>query len=375
MKILIAGDFCPCNRVMTDFEHGAFDKVLGGVKTVIESADYSIVNFECPVIKGGEKPISKVGPNLSCSEKGMEAVEYAGFDCVTLANNHFYDYGDEGVANTMVVCNKYSIDYVGGGKNLEEASRILYKQINGRTLAIINCCEHEFSIASDTTAGSNPLNPIQQYYAIKEACSKADYVIVIVHGGHEHFQLPSPRMVETYRFFIDAGADAVVNHHQHCFSGYEEYKGKPIFYGLGNFCFDSPKRHNGIWTEGFMVLFSMDNRLDYSIIPYRQCADTASIKILPVDTFDSKLKELNAIIIDNNKLLEETERYYTNNAKNYGDVLEPIRNRFYLGCKRRGWLPSFVSKRRILQANDYICCEAHRDKLIWWLKQVQKKSI
>ena len=54
-----------------------------------------------------------------------------------------------------------------------EASKILYKEIAGMTLAIINCCEHEFSIATEKTAGSNPLNPIKQYYAIKEAKEKA----------------------------------------------------------------------------------------------------------------------------------------------------------------------------------------------------------
>ena len=97
----------------------------------------------------------------------------------------------------------------------------MYKRKDGETLAIINCCEHEFSIADDDSAGANPLNPIQQYYKIKEARLNADYVLVIVHGGHEMYQLPSLRMVDTYRFFIDAGADAVVNHHQHCFSGYE----------------------------------------------------------------------------------------------------------------------------------------------------------
>jgi poly-gamma-glutamate synthesis protein (capsule biosynthesis protein) len=121
---------------------------------------------------------------------------------------------------------------VGGGTNLQEASKILYKKIDEKVLALINCCENEFSIATEVTAGSNPLNPIQQYYAIQEAKSKADYVLVIVHGGHELWQLPSPRMQETYRFFIDAGADAVVNHHQHCYSGYEIYKKKPYILNL-----------------------------------------------------------------------------------------------------------------------------------------------
>ena len=158
--------------------------------------------------------------------------------------------------DTLMYLNDKQADFVGGGNSLRQASETLYKSIDGHTLAVINCCEHEFSIATETSSGANPLNPIQQYYKIQEARKNADYVLVIVHGGHEHYQLPSPRMKETYRFFVDAGADAVVNHHQHCYSGYEVYNGKPIFYGIGNFLFDREGVRNSIWNEGDMVLLT-----------------------------------------------------------------------------------------------------------------------
>ena len=254
MIILIAGDYCPRGRVISFFDKNDYSYVLSDVKNIIDKVDYSIVNFECPVVSADAKPIPKLGPNLHCSLSGAEAIKWVGFDCVTLANNHFYDYGKEGVEQSINGFDSLGIDHVGGGLNLNEASKILYKEIFGKRLAIINCCEHEFSIASDTTAGSNPLNPIQQYYSIQEARKNADYVLVIVHGGHELFQLPSLRMVETYRFFIETGADAVVNHHQHCYSGYEIWKGKPIFYGIGNFLFDGFKNMKSIWNEGYFVV-------------------------------------------------------------------------------------------------------------------------
>ena len=369
MKILIAGDFCPQHRIADKFAHDDFASVLKNVKPVVESADYSIVNFECSITKGGEKPIVKLGPNLHCSEKGMEGVKWAGFNCVTLANNHFLDYGTEGVKNTLAVCRELGIDTVGGGMNLQEASAILYKEICGNTLAVVNCCEHEFSIATETTAGSNPLNPIQQYYAIKEARTKADFVLVIVHGGHEHYQLPSPRMVETYRFFVDAGADAVVNHHQHRYSGYETYKGKPIFYGLGNFCFDL--RHivlNKKWNYGYLaeIDFSKED-IHFQLYPYKQCSGQAQVELLPKESFDTRFDELNSIIADKNKLIAATEKYYESSANNSSSIFEPIQNRYYLECKRRGFLPSLISKKRKLRARNIICCEAHRDKLLWYL--------
>ena len=279
-NIIVAGDFCPQNRVSRLFEENCFDKVLGMVRRTVSEANYAIVNFECPITKGGEEPIMKWGGNLCCTEKAMEAVKWAGFDCVTLANNHFYDFSEEGVRNTLHACSKYGIDSVGGGVNLQDASRVFYKIVNNKTLAIINCCEHEFSIATAKTGGSNPLNPLQQFYSIQDAKKNADFVLVITHGGHEHFQLPSPRMVETYRYFIDCGADAVVNHHQHCFSGYEVYKEKPIFYGLGNFCFDGNRSGKDIWYEGFMVKLDTDDSLSFEIIPFIQCKEEPAIVFL-----------------------------------------------------------------------------------------------
>lgn len=369
MKIIVAGDFCPQNRVAGLIEKCDFQTVFGKTRGVLSQADYSIVNFECPVCEGGESLLEKQGPNLCCTEKGVEAIKWVGFDCVTLANNHLYDYCDAGVKNTIEKCTQVGIDTVGGGMSLKEASAILYKRIGDKTLAIINCCEHEFSIASETHGGSNPLNPVQQYYAIKKSREKADYVLVIVHGGHEHWQLPSPRMVETYRFFIDAGADAVVNHHQHCFSGFEIYNGKPIFYGLGNFCFDRIGKWGAKWQEGLMLMLSFEEEdVCYELFPYKQCADKPSVEMLEKGAFDVQLVELNRILRDYKRLAQETAKYYAVAEDKMSEVFEPFNGRFYLAGKRRGWLPSLISKKRKLLAENLICCESHRDKMLYYLE-------
>lgn len=372
MKILVAGDFCPRNRVERLIDGAQFEYLLGETRSVISNSDYSFVNLECPVINDDcVKPIEKVGPNLKCSSKGLDAIQWVGFNCVTLANNHILDFGEDGINNTIELCKKAKISVVGAGHNLEGASNILYENINGNILAVINCCEHEFSVATESESGSNPLNPIQQYNAIQDARKTADVVIVIVHGGHEHFQLPSPRMVETYRFFIEAGADAVVNHHQHCYSGYEYYKGKPIVYGLGNFLFDiSPVRINSIWNYGYMVSidFSSENP-QLTIHPYKQCAEEPKIELLPSDAFNEKLKELNEIISNPEELNRAIGVYYDSCLESYSNIFEPFYNRIYIGAKHRGWLPSFISKKRRLAASNFINCESHRDKLLWWLNK------
>lgn len=372
MILLVAGDYCPQYRVAELFKKNNFSDVLGDVKQITEQVDYAIANFECPIITGDEKPIIKNGPSLCCASSGLDALKWAGFDSITLANNHFLDYGDKGVYNTIAACRERSIDYVGGGNNLSEASKILYKSIKNETIAIINCCEHEFSIATDSSSGSNPLSPIQQYYAIQEAKDNADYVLVIVHGGHEMFQLPSPRMQETYRFFVDAGADAVVNHHQHCFSGYEVYRGKPIIYGLGNFCFDEKGSTGGIWNEGYMIMLSFEDSFSFRIIPYNQCDKEPKVDLLPEGSFDVKLKELNAIIQNKERLVEQVNKYYDSCNKQSSYIFEPLMNRVYTSLRYRNIVPSLVSGKRKILAYDFIGCESHRDRIIRYLSDYNK---
>lgn len=368
MDLLIAGDFCPQNRVVSLFDSNNYQVVLGEIKPIVEQSDYSIVNLECPVIEGLESPIPKQGPNLYCTEKGVEALKWAGFDCVTLANNHFFDFGEKGVLNTITKCHNHGLDIVGGGEDLKEASRVLYKKINGQTLGVVNCCEHEFSIANNNRGGSNPLNPIQQFYALKEARINADYIIVIIHGGHELWQLPSPRMVETYRFFIDAGADAVINHHQHCFSGYETYRGKPIFYGIGNFCFDKPQHRNDIWNFGYMVRLSLGKQLTFKILPYIQCGDQPKVSLLPETSipFDS-LPNLNDIINDPKELTKQTQNYYKSKFRFLKLVFEPYSGKIFRKLYLNRLLPSFLTDKKLASLRNYIECESHRDVVVNFL--------
>ena len=377
MKILIAGDFCQRYRVDEIIRKERFGELFDEVRPIIKSADYGIVNFEFPIVldKDAAKSIPKCGPNLRGTIEAVDAVRYAGFNCCTLANNHILDQGEQCCLATKIELEKAGIDTVGVGKNLSDADNVLYKVISNETIAIINCCEHEFTIATETSSGANPLNPIQQYYTIQNAKKKADYVLVIVHGGHEHFQLPSPRMQETYHFFIDAGADAVVNHHQHCYSGYEVYNEKPIFYGLGNFCFDDPKCRNSIWNEGYMVILSFEQQqIGYELIPYTQCNEKPSVELVKDRTaFDKSIERQNAIIRDKQVLNKRVVAYYNSTASGMLLLHQPFENRFLNKLYRMRLFPLMISRKKILRLLNYINCESHFDKHVFSLQQLIEK--
>ena len=373
MKVLVAGDFCDTYRVSDLIKKNQYDAIFSEIKPIVEAADISVVNFEMPIVAEGVHPIKKSGVSLKGQPESVDAIKYAGFNVCTLANNHILDQGEDCCLDTISRIHKAGIECVGAGNNIEEASKVLYLNKDNETLAIINCCEHEFSIASTTSAGANPLNPIRQYYAIQEAKKNADYVVVIVHGGPEHHQLPTPRMMEVYRFFVDAGADAVVCHHQHCFSGYEIYNKKPIFYGLGNLCFDW-NESEGIRNYGYMVIltFASDSPT-FEITPYKQCSnDKASVELFDSSAIYQKIEEINGIISNPEKLCIETNSYYEHSIGELHSIFEPIQNRIISALQRRKYLPSLVSNNWLLKIENYFFCESHRDKVEYWLEKVRK---
>ena len=370
MKVLITGDFVPRHRIASQIESGDYS-CLEQVKPIIQSADYAIVNFESPVVTRDAKPIEKTGPNLKCSEKAMDCIAQTGFQCVTLANNHFRDYGQTGVEDTIDACVKYHIDYIGGGKIQSEAERILYKEINGQTIAIINCCEHEWSIATSDYGGSNPLDIISVCHAIQIAKQKADYVLVIIHGGTELYNLPTPRMKNTYRFFIEQGADAVVNHHQHCYSGYEIYQGKPIFYGLGNFCFDkTASQEDFSWERGYMVELVFADDIGFKLYPYIQCdKNTPSVQLINDTTrFEENIQYLNDIVKDNEQLTKRFEILSLRGIDAARSMLAPYSSSFSQRLYAKRLLPSFVTRKRMKVFFAHIQCESHCDILLYGLR-------
>lgn len=377
MKILVAGDYSPRDRVARKIRCGDTNELFSSVRDTILSVDYAIVNFESVVVQGGAKPIEKCGPCLKCQPEAVAVLKDAGFKCFTLANNHFRDFGDEGVLTSLGYFKENGLDYVGGGESIAAAEAILYKRFEDGVLAIINVCENEFSIASSSRAGSAPLDAVKVYRRIVDAGKHSDFVLVIVHGGHEHYQLPSPRMKDLYQFFIEVGADAVVNHHQHCFSGYEFFHGKPIVYGLGNFCFDWNGKRGGIWNEGYLAILDFTSSgVAFEAIPYVQCDDEPNVVLMEGDNkkmFDDRIDQLNAIIEDDEKLNAELGKYIVSRKSSIMSIFTPYTNRYMRAAASRHWIPYMLPKSKVLDMIDYISCESQRDITLGYLEEYSKK--
>ena len=234
MKILFCGDFAVTVRGQLSIDNES--AISKQIVDIVKEHNYSIVNLESPVVERRSNPIIKDGPLLSTCPNTIRYLKKIGFTHVALANNHLCDYGDNGVIHSINNAKENNVGYVGAGLNLEEQRNPLLIDDKNSHVTILNYCESEFSV--DRQIGCNKFDIINAYYDITKAKSNNRFVIVIIHGGHEGYQLPSPRMKKTYHFLIDCGADVVINHHQHCYSGYEKYKKGLIYYGIGNFFFD-----------------------------------------------------------------------------------------------------------------------------------------
>lgn len=371
MKIVIAGDYCPCGRIGDKHRLGEFDYIDESIKKLIDGADYSIVNLECPIVTKDDKPIEKCGPNLKADTTALTAIKKIGFDCVTLANNHILDYGSDAAVNTASLLNQNNIDNVGVISKLGESGTILYKELTNTKIAFVNICEKEFSSATNYSAGASPLDIVRSYHHIKEAKNIADVVIVIVHGGHEHYMLPSPRMKQVYHWFIDIGADCVVNHHQHCYSGYELYDKKPIFYGLGNFCFDRNLKHLDTWFYGLLLELNIESGISFKLHPYIQCKNKAGVSVLEGKDRDnvlSRIGELNSIINNDVKLDEEFSKWCANQYEGYNRLLVTYTSRVSRFLFTKGILPFTYNKSKLLAIYNRIICDSHRDVFIQYLK-------
>ena len=382
MNIIVTGDlYLTESNIRGINTNGVNSSFSEDLCAVIQKADFAITNYESSVhISGKIKGISKIGPVLSTPPDAMKIVREMGFDCVTLANNHIRDLGGQGIENALEVAQQNGIETVGAARTKEAAQRPLYIEIDGVKLAIINFCENEFStLARSNEPQANGYNLVEVFYQIKEAKRFADFVLLIVHAGHEEYPLPSPRMKSDFRFFVDAGANAVVCHHAHCYTGYEVYHEAPIFYGLGNFVFEGDSSELSIWNYGYMLKLSLtkeDGQVSPSFVlhPYKQGVKGDPVLLHNLEKeeaveFAQEIEKKNGIIADDEELAKAFALLAKGNRL-WKYILSPYRGRILQALNVRGLLPSFISRNKELLLMNVLRCEAHRDMISSSLEEV-----
>ena len=203
------------------------------------NCDFAIANLEAPFTDAGTKFKKKY--NFKVPGTFADGIQSAGFDIVTLANNHTLDYGCEGLLNTMTTLDSLEIAYCGAGKDLNEACSPTIIEHFGTRVAFVGFSmtfPEEFW-ASDTSCGTCYPEGNSLAQIIRDCENLADITVASFHWGAERFRYPKDYQVAYAHIAIDNGADLVLGHHPHVLQGLEIYKNRLIAYSLGNFVFGS----------------------------------------------------------------------------------------------------------------------------------------
>jgi len=210
------------------------------IEKYLKNSDIVFGNLENPITPGRE--IGAPEMILRADPGAESALQEAGFTVLSLANNHLPDFGPQGVLDTLQYLDSAGIGHAGAGKTEDEAYAAAYIEVKGIKLAFLAFADPglvpESYPAGDDHPGVALLEREKVKAAVKGAGGKADFVVVSIHAGREYEPEPDQTQIEYARLAIDAGADLVLEHHPHVVQKVEKYKGKYIFYSLGNFIFD-----------------------------------------------------------------------------------------------------------------------------------------
>lgn len=356
IKIAFTGDFCSKNPNHILLSNEIID--------LFETCDIKCLNFEAPLAHG--EFISPSGNKLVQSNLSPAWAEEIGFNVISLANNHMFDYGEEGLLATK---NAFKNSITIGAGSWDEAYEVKYVTVKGTKIGFLAGTSCDFSSLKDKwtdlhKVGCAWINRKEINEIIKSAKSKCDYLIVLSHGGIEFIDVPLPEWRDRYRELIECGADAVIGSHPHVPQGTEIYKEKPIFYSLGNFFFDkkSTKRHL-LWDKGILGVLEID-------------INQKSIKHFSIPI----MRDNNSISIDNSEKTLKHLSYVSNILKEDTEYLKKVNTEVLrLYDKYFGWLlfganaveirPNFIGKLKSIKKAFYV---KRNDKVV--LHQLREES-
>jgi poly-gamma-glutamate synthesis protein (capsule biosynthesis protein) len=230
----------------------------------LESADYRVANLECTVTDLTPVPTDPATFSFVSKQKAITGLVYAGFQTLTVANNHANGPGGHPAFSDMLKnLRANNISVMGGGENLAEARTPSAQTIKGVKFALIGY--HDFAVvpaqgpaATDSSWGLAPAKVALVTEDVTNARANADIVIPYFHWGIEYTKVPTKAQQTLARAAIDAGADMVLGNHPHWTQGIEEYKGKLIIYSMGNFVFDQDWSRPTL--EGMLIHFYWRDR-------------------------------------------------------------------------------------------------------------------
>ena len=278
-SLLFVGDIMLSRHIgeLSEVHGPDFPFVL--IATTTKAADITFANLENPVSSRGKN----VGSIYSfrASPRVLSGLKQAGFDVVSLANNHIWDYSEEAFLDTLTHLSEHKINFIGVGKNYDEAHQPVIISKNGVRVAYF--AYTDLTLPFLIKPNSAPAVAFPDLAVIKRSIGeiisekRADIIVISFHWGNEYETVPEENQTSFAHSIIDAGAHIVVGHHPHVVQPIERYKNGVIAYSLGNFIFDqnfSPDTGRGLMLkievnrEGIVSVEELSIRFNEQFQPF-----------------------------------------------------------------------------------------------------------
>jgi hypothetical protein len=373
ITFLIGGDIAPTKSNFSFFSEGNIEDLVDHkLLKLLSEGDYRIFNLEEP-LTDIIKPIQKDGPNLIAPASAINGIKLLNPSIIGLANNHIMDQDSQGLYNTIEQLSKNNIQYVGAGKDLENAAKPIIIEESGIKIGVYACAEYEFSIAGENKAGANPFDPLESLDHISNLKATCDFVIVLYHGGKELYRYPSPYLKKVCRKMAEKGADLVICQHSHCIGASEKYQDSLIVYGQGNFLFDLTD--NEFWATSLILKATFDEKMSVDYIPiYKKGNGVAlsdqNMSDIILKTFYERSEQISISGFIENEYMKfciDNGLYYLGAFAGFGRILRKI----------NGMLGGIITKqiyslKKLNMLQNFIECEAHRELFLTYLKILRK---
>jgi poly-gamma-glutamate synthesis protein (capsule biosynthesis protein) len=261
VRLAAVGDVMLDGRLGDIIASGWVEYPFADIVGLLSSADLAIGNLESAL--GDQGDAVEKGFTFQAPVEAAQTLEYAGFDVLSLANNHAFDYGERGLMQSIELLREREIVAVGAGFDEIAAHMPHITEINGLRLAILAYVDVPVEwmgfdtrawAATPTRAGVAWADPERIRVEVDDAAQQADLVIVLLHSGNEFIYEPSAIQVAASYAAIEAGAHLVLGHHAQIIQGVEFYAGGVIAYGLGNLAYSESGVDSSmilhVWLDG-----------------------------------------------------------------------------------------------------------------------------
>ena len=256
---------------LNEQQNGISDCLSPELIQILQDSDILMVNNEF-VYSDSNTPLEGKAYTFRADLERVSILKELGTDLVSLANNHTYDYGEEGLLDTMEVLKEANIAFIGAGENIEAAKKIVYYVANGKKIAFVSATEIERTknytkeATEDSPGVLKALNPKKFIGVIEAARKNSDYVVAIPHWGTEGNLYPDNSQLRQTRLYAQAGADVIIGGHPHRLQGAGFVEGIPVAYSLGNFWFST----GTLYTTVAQVVIEKEGALQLKFVPCLQ---------------------------------------------------------------------------------------------------------